>query len=162
MSIYSAIVAVHPDVESEFVDENALNEMPVEMRQAVEGRNKAGLTGLAVHSITYPCYLVWGSIEGLGAAQLRWGDNLIVMDTWTKNGTRAGTYYENEIDTSDPMNPIVNRVLVGEPVRERHPQLMNILPDVILYDADGNEFGRSRPTDFSTLPTILGHGIREV
>ena len=166
--IYSAIVAIHPDVEQEFTDENAMAEMSLDLQQAVRGRNRAGLRGYVQGATTFATYLVWGTAEALEEAQLRWGSNMIIGDTWTKGdhhtpACRAGFRYEmQETVDSTPEDPKFERIRTGAEIRPRHPGVMNWLDDIPdQIDADGNIISWKRPADFTHLPIILGHGVRE-
>ena len=87
---YSAIIAVHPDVEAEFVDENAMREMPLPLQKAVKGRTKGQLKKLAKGGVDWTPYIVWGSAGGLAAAEERWTDQIEIMATFARDGMPAG------------------------------------------------------------------------
>lgn len=52
-------------------------------------------------------------------------------------------------------------ILVGNKVQAR-PDIINIVPDVVTRDQDGNETGRERPLVFSDAHKWLGQEDREV
>lgn len=159
--MYSAIVAVHPGVEIEFVDQNAMEEMPLDLQETVRGR-QAQARKLTNAGAEYSTYLVWGTVEALAAAEARWGANLLVLDTWDSEGLRVGHIRSRTIDFTDQHNPTLAETIVGTPLRIRHPELMNALEDIVTFDVDGVETARMRPTNLDHLPVLAGHKKREL
>ena len=159
--MFSAIVAVHPDVEVEFIDENAMAEMPIDLQSTINGRKKGKLKKLTNGSTDFAVYIVWGTNTAMQDAMIRWGTNLIIMGTWNKDGTRGGTKRKKNLDMTDPENPIaLADIIEGEPTVPIHAELMNVLPDKVIRDKDGVEISRTPAVDLSGLPVILGHGVR--
>lgn len=58
-------------------------------------------------------------------------------------------------------DPDTGEILVGNKVEAR-PNIIDIVPDIVTRDENGNEIGRERPTVFSQVHMWLGQEDREV
>lgn len=156
--MFSAVIAVNPAIESEFVDENAMAEMPIGLQQTIKGRHRANLRGLVQGQVTFNTYIVWGTKYDLDVAINRWGADLIIMGAWNPDGTRSGTKKVAQYDGETFLGYITE----GEPTFPLHAELLNILDDKVTFTSEGVEVSRTRPSDVSHLPVVLGHKSRQL
>ncbi len=49
----------------------------------------------------------------------------------------------------------------GEPVYPVHARILELMPDIVTYDADGNETSRTRPTEPSDINILQGQSFRQ-
>lgn len=164
-----AIIAVAPSVAAEFVDENAMSEMPLGLQKIIDNQINShahsnaynNLRGLAVGQDIWPMYLVRGHIDDFIAANDRWGANLVTMISCEKNGLRVGLKKQKQ-NNGTPEAPDFVDVIVGSPVREIHAELLSRLDDIVTYDYYGAEISRMVPADLRHLPVVLGEEPMEL
>lgn len=73
----------------------------------------------------------------------------IIVGAWRWDGRQVGTRWNS--DRTD---------VTGTPTYPIHPRLIDLMPDEVTYDAEGNEVSRVRPTGLSDVNLLLGQSPR--
>lgn len=89
----------------------------------------------------------------------KWPNKFIIIGVWNRDGTQWGTYkVPAQWDISDPWNPVqtVPETIAGTPVYPIPAQALQLMPDDVIYDANGQEISRNTATNFKNVHTLSG------
>lgn len=82
-----------------------------------------------------------------------------VLGAWDHTGAQYGmTLIPAVLD--DEGNEVTPEQMVGDPVYPVHARLLDIMPDDVTYDENGNETNRTVATEFKQTHKILGWADR--
>lgn len=72
---------------------------------------------------------------------------------WHFDGRQVGTQFTFDVDGN------ITGV-TGTPIYPFHSRLLELMPDIVTHDIDGNEISRVRPTDLSDVNRLQGQTVR--
>lgn len=86
-----------------------------------------------------------------------WPSHFIVVGAWHMDGRQVGTQWELDIDGNRTGN------VTGDPLYPVHTQAWRIMPDVVVYDENGDEVSRtpaSSNADLRDINVLQGQELR--
>lgn len=76
----------------------------------------------------------------------------VVVGAWNPDGSQYGTTIVIGVDGVE--------TIVGTPIYPLHPKLLDFMPDDVVYDENGLEVSRKRPTKLKQVHKYLGWADR--